>query len=138
MVKLVRFDPFRELDNLQRRWFGDNWTNDMSATDVYTDNNGKELVVEAHLPNFNESDIDVSVDEGDLVISAEKHETEQEKGRKYVIRESASSFYRRIRLPERADSENIQAKYEDGTLKIFVPLASLPEPKKISVKSNKK
>jgi HSP20 family protein len=75
------------------------------------------------------------MDNDALVIQAEKHEKEEDKDKKYVVRESNSSFYRRIQLPERADGENIEAHLNDGILNVTVPLKPLPEPKKIEVKS---
>jgi len=139
MANLIRFDPFTELNTLQRQFFGDDWTSPLKGvniptTDVYT-NDDKELVVEAHLPNFERSDVDIQVDNGALVIQAEKHEKEEDKSKKYVVRESSSSFYRRITLPERADGEHVEAHLDDGVLKVVVPLKALPEPKKIAVKS---
>jgi HSP20 family protein len=105
------------------------------TTDVYTKDN--QLVVEAHLPNFEDKDINIQVDNNALVISAERHEKEADKSKKYVVRESSSSFYRRIALPERADPDKIAADLEDGVLVVSVPLTPLPEPKKISVHSKK-
>lgn len=75
---------------------------------------------------------------GALVISAERHEKEEDKGKQYVVRESSSSFYRRIALPKEADAEKIEAHLDDGVLRVRVPLTPLPEPKKISILSKKK
>lgn len=141
MSNLVKFDPFADLATLQRQFFGDDWLSpfkgvNIPTTDVYTRDN--ELVVEAHLPNFEQKDVDIQVQNGALVISAERHEKEEDKNRKYVVRESSSSFYRRIALPERADSDKVEAHLDDGVLKVSVPLTPLPEPKKIEVKSRNK
>ena len=142
MANLIKFDPFAELNALQRQFFGDDWMTPpkgltMPTTDVYTSND-KELVVEAHLPNFNQEDITIQVDDGVLIIQAQKHEKEEDKDKKYVVRESSTSFYRRIALPERADSDSIDAHLEDGVLKVKIPLKALPEPKKISIGTGKK
>jgi HSP20 family protein len=142
MNKLVRFDPFRELDTLQRQLFSEDWTTQLKSlsfptTDIYT-NDDSELIVEAHLPKFSDEDININVDDGALIIQAEKHEKEEDKKRKYVVRESSSSFYRRIQLPERANSDKIAAKLDDGILKVTIPLVALPEPKKISIESKSK
>jgi HSP20 family protein len=142
MSNIVRYDPFAELNALQKQFFGDDWLSPLKGiniptTDVYT-NEGKELVVEAHLPNFAQDDVDIHVDNGALVIQAEKREKEEDKSKKYVVRESSSSFYRRIQLPERADSDKVNAHLEDGILKVTVPLTPLPEPKKIAIESKAK
>lgn len=139
MNGLTRFDPLAELSALQSRFFDDDWIAPLKGvniptTDVYT-NEGKELIVEAHLPNFSDDDITIHVDNGALTIQAEKREREEDKQKKYVVRESSSSFYRRIMLPERADVDKIEANLVDGILKVSVPLAPIPEPKKITLKS---
>jgi len=141
MSKLTRWDPFTELTALQKQFFGDDWfTPSRSATipttDVYTKDD-KELVVEAHLPNFSEKDIDVHVEDGALVIQAESHERDEDKGKKYVVRESARSFYRRIQLPDGAAEGDIAARMEDGILHVTVPLKKLPAPRKIAVTGKK-
>lgn len=107
------------------------------TTDVYTKDN--QLKVEAHLPNFEQGDVNIQVENNALVISAERHEKEEDKDKKYVVRESSSSFYRRITLPERADTDKIEAHLDDGVLRVSIPLTPLPEPKKIAIAaSNKK
>lgn len=138
MNNLIKFDPFEEIRALQKQFFGEDWTTPikgvhMPTTDVYTDGD-KQLIVEVHLPNFEDKDIDVHVEEGSLVIRADKHEKEEDKNKKYVIRESSSSFYRRIVLPKIANSDAIEAKMKDGILTVTVPFNELPVPKKITIK----
>lgn len=141
MSSLVKWDPFAELATLQKQFFGDDLASaikgvNIPTTDVYTKDNN--LVVEAHLPNFEQKDVNIAVENGALVISAERHEKEEDKDKQYVVRESSSSFYRRIALPKRADSDNINASLDDGVLNVTVPLTPLPEPKKIAISSKKK
>ena len=141
MSNLVKWDPFAELSALQKQFFGDDWMSPLKGvniptTDVFTKDNN--LVVEAHLPNFEQKDVNIEVENGALVISAERHEKEEDKGKQYVVRESSSSFYRRIALPKRADADKIEAHPDDGVLKVSVPLTPLPEPKKIAIASKKK
>ncbi len=141
MSNLIRWDPFAELSTLQKQFFGDDLMSsfkgvNIPTTDVYTKDNS--LVVEAHLPNFDQKDVNIQVDGNALVVSAERHEKEEDKSKKYVVRESSSSFYRRVALPERADTDKIEAHLDDGVLKVSVPLTPLPEPKKIAVSTKKK
>jgi HSP20 family protein len=140
MSKIVKFDPFAELQALQRQFFGDDWFTptkglQVPTTDVYTEDE-KDLVVEAHLPHFTDKDVSVHIDKGILEIQAEKHEKEEDKKKKYVVRESSSSFYRRIRLPDTANEEAVEAHMEHGVLKVKVPLKQSPEPRRIAI--NKK
>lgn len=141
MSNLVRWDPFAELSALQKQFFGDDWMTPLKGTsipttDVYTKDN--QLKVEAHLPNFEQDDVSIQVENNALVISAERHEKEEDKDKKYVVRESSSSFYRRIALPERANTDKIKADLDDGILKVSVPLMPLPEPKKIKIAASNK
>lgn len=141
MSNLVKWDPFAELSVLQKQFFGDDWMSPLKGiniptTDVYTKDNN--LVVEAHLPNFEQKDVNIEVENGALIVSAERHEREEDKGKQYVVRESSSSFYRRIALPKRADADKIEAHLDDGVLKVSIPLDPLPEPKKITISSRKK
>lgn len=134
---IVRFDPFPGLDMLQRDLLDDRFFralrgNRLPTTDVYTEDD-KALIVEAHLPNFAEEDISVDVDGGTLVIQAERHERDDDKHKKYVVRESSSSFYRSIALPDRAQEEQITAAFDDGVLKVTVPLGDTSSARNIAI-----
>ncbi|WP_080795522.1 Hsp20/alpha crystallin family protein [Corynebacterium pacaense] len=138
MATPVRFDPFAELRAIQQRFLGDDFFTDsaraasLPTTDVYTEDD-KRLVVEAHLPNFSDDDIEIQVDDGALVIRAQRKNTEPDDDRKYLVRESSSSFYRRIQLPERSDEAGITADFDKGVLKVTVPFQEIAAPKKIEI-----
>ena len=137
MNSLIKFDPFAEIQALQKQFFADDWFSpiksmQMPTTDVYTKDD-KELHVEAHLPHFDRKDIDIHIDKGNLIIRAERHEEEKDKAKKYVVRESSSSFYRSIRLPEVADEGSVKAKMKDGLLHITIQFKELPEPKRVAI-----
>lgn len=140
MSNLSRWDPFAQLDSLQKQFFGDDFMAPLKGvniptTDVYTKDDS--LVVEAHLPNFDEKDVEIQVDNGALIISADRHEKHEDKDKKYVVRESSSNFYRQIALPERADIDKVDAHLSDGILTVKVPLTPLPSPKKVSISTKK-
>jgi HSP20 family protein len=139
MSRLVQYDPFAQLSALQQQFLGDDWLlpvkgSNIPTTDVLTNDN--ELFVEAHLPNFTQDNINIQVDNGDLIIQAQRHEKEDDKTKKYLVRESSSSFYRRFQLPERSNADDIEANLEDGVLRIKIPMTPLPEPKKIAIMHN--
>ncbi|MBW4033065.1 MAG: Hsp20/alpha crystallin family protein [Acidobacteria bacterium] len=134
---LVRFDPFAELNELQKQFFSDGLFSPMRGrpfptTDIYTEDD-KKLTVEAHLPNFAEKDVTVNVDQGALVIQAERHETDKDTSKKYVVRETNDSFYRRITLPEQADLKAVTATFTNGVLSVTVPFTDSPTPHRIPI-----
>ncbi|AWB86320.1 heat-shock protein Hsp20 [Mycetocola zhujimingii] len=137
---LERFDPFAGLEALTRD-FEDGilraYRGKLPTTDVYT-RGDDTLVVEAHLPNFDEDNITVNVDRGALVIQAERHEKDEDKKKKYVLRESSSSFYRRIVLPEQAEEQDISAEFKKGVLTVNVPLSKGASPRQVPIGSGSK
>lgn len=142
---LVRWDPFAELNTLHEQvnsLFNDTFgsigrtSSLMPATDVYS--NDKELVIEAQLPNFNENEISIEQHGDELEIKAEHQEKEEDKERKYLVRESVSQYYRRFALPKNIDKEGVNASFEDGVLKVTVPYKELPAPKRIAISAKSK
>ncbi|WP_158583095.1 Hsp20/alpha crystallin family protein [Nesterenkonia natronophila] len=128
---IVRFDPFAGFLSLRSELFNDGaLPGTTSTTDIYT-NEDRELVVEAHLPKFDEENITINLAQGALVIRAERHN--EDKNKKYLIRESSSSFYRSIDLPEQAETEQIDATFEGGVLRVRVPLKRMPAPTRIPI-----
>ncbi len=141
-------DPFAgltslhsQLDDMFNGFFGSPMqaVGPMPAMDVYNDDD-KQLVAEVQIPGFTKDDIDVSVHDGVLEIKGEKHEKEEDNGKKrnYMLRESSASFYRRIALPKIADGDNVAAHFDKGMLKVTVPFRELPKPKKVSISEGKK
>ena len=61
------------------------------------------------------------------------YEKEEDKGKKYVVRESSSSYYRRIQLPEQADEDAVTATFESGVLRVTVPFKEVPSPRKVTI-----
>ncbi|KZE89432.1 Hsp20/alpha crystallin family protein [Microbacterium sp. TNHR37B] len=135
---LARFDPFWGLDVLRRDLLGTTLLSTSRGktptTDVYTKGDDA-LVVEAHLPSFDEKDVSVTVDSGALVIQAERREKEEDKGKNYVVRESSTSYYRSIGLPEQADESEISADFTKGVLTVTVPLRGGASPRSIAIGS---
>lgn len=89
-------------------------------------------VLRAELPGMNpEKDIEITVADGVLTISAERREEVSEKGRSEF---HYGSFVRRVTLPKGAQEDAVDAKYTDGILEVMVPLAAMgPEPRTIPV-----
>ena len=84
---------------------------------------GEHLVVKAEIPGVDpERDIEVTVDDGLLTITAQRLESKSEKSEQgYRSEFRYGSFLRQIRLPKGATPEVVSATYKDGVLEIRVP-----------------
>ena len=91
-------------------------------TDIY-EKDGK-LVYETELPGVKKEDIDIRVEDGRLVITGEIKRTEEVAEENYYrMGRRYGRFQRVFPLPEEIDDpKKIQAKFEDGILKVIVPL----------------
>ena len=82
----------------------------------------KEYKVELAAPGLDRKDFKVEIDDGTLTISAGKEEEKNEKGGGYSRREySFNSFSRSFALPDNVRDSSIDAKYENGVLRIVIP-----------------
>jgi HSP20 family protein len=84
----------------------------------------KDYVLEVAAPGLERKDFNIEVKNDILIISAEKEEEKEEKREKngYSRKEySFNSFSRSFSLPEDAKESDIDAKYENGILKVTVP-----------------
>lgn len=105
------------------------------TVDIYSEDD-KHMVVEMQAPGFSEDDLSIDVRNGVLEIRGEasNKESSGDKKRSYIMRESHSSFARRVVLPEGANADNITAELDKGVLKITVPVER-PEAKHIRIGS---
>jgi HSP20 family protein len=87
---------------------------------------GDEYVVVADLPGFDADDVDVTLSDGRLDVTAERDEAVVETGAdettRYVRRERAGrSVSRSVRLPEPVDADAVTATHSDGVLTVTLP-----------------
>ncbi|WP_276370249.1 Hsp20/alpha crystallin family protein [Chryseolinea sp. H1M3-3] len=86
----------------------------------------KEYILEVAAPGLERKDFNIEVDNHTLSISAEKEEQKEEKSEDngYSRKEySFNSFTRSFTLPDDVKENNIDAKYDNGILKVTVPKA---------------
>ncbi len=115
------FDFDREFDRMMRPLYGKHSQN-MMKTDVRETEDSYELDID--LPGFKKDEITIQLDNGYLSISASKglDKNEENKDGKYIRRERyAGSMNRTFYVGSQLTQQDIQAKFEDGILKISVP-----------------
>ena len=97
----------------------------------------KYYLVQMDVPGVKESDIEVELDGNILKISGERKREERKQGKIQSWERSYGQFTRTLQLPETAESENIEANYENGVLSLYIPKVEAKESKKIKVETGK-
>ncbi|MFN6039427.1 MAG: Hsp20/alpha crystallin family protein, partial [Bacteroidota bacterium] len=89
-----------------------------------------EYRLDISAPGFSKDDFNVEMQDGSLVVTAEHEEETKEDSENYRRREfSWSNFTRSFSLPENAKEDQINAKYENGMLKITIPKKEISQVK---------
>jgi HSP20 family protein len=102
------------------------------AVDIYETEN--ELVVKADLPDVNEKDIDVRVENNTLTVRGErKFQEKTEKDNFLRVERTYGAFSRSFSLPNTVNNEAIQAEYKNGVLTVTLPKRAESKPKQVKV-----
>lgn len=151
MASLVRWEPLREMAGrssgidrllsdigiLDPMTLAESSGTLMPAMDVFT--RDQDLVMRAELPGIKPEDVDISVTDDVLTLTAERHDEKEVKEEDYLLRETSWGTVRRsLRLPKGTEAESIQAKYDEGVLEVVIPGAAKPaesQTRKISIEA---
>lgn len=109
---------------------------DIAYPKVNVSENDKEVKVQAELPGMEPKDIDISFQNGTLLLKGEKRfEDEKREGNFHRMECSYGSVHRAIPLPAEIDADKIEAKFKNGVLNITMPKAETAKSKKIEIQS---
>jgi HSP20 family protein len=148
-MTLVRWDPFRELEEMSDR------LNRMFSRPALprTNGSGKETMIvadwapsvdvsetdgayqiKAEIPDVKKEDVKVTVENGVLTIQGERKQEKEETGKKYHrVERSYGNFVRSFTLPDLVDEEKVKAEFKDGVLNLQLPKSEKAKPKAIEV-----
>lgn len=124
------FDRFFENDLFD--WSNQNFSStNTTLPSVNIKESNDDFEVEVAAPGFDKSDFKIELNNDVLTISSDKNlESETNEGQQFTRREfSYQSFSRSFTLPNIADSEKIEAKYENGILRVVIPKKEEAKPK---------
>jgi len=144
-MSVTRWEPFRNLNTLQEqvnRLFEDRFAPSRSghaelaswapAVDIYETEN--DLVVKADLPDVQEKDIDVRVENNTLTIRGERKFSSEVHEDNYLRVERAyGTFTRSFSLPNTVNTEGIKAEYRNGVLNVRMPKREETKPRQIKI-----
>ncbi|HYL09908.1 MAG TPA: Hsp20/alpha crystallin family protein [Candidatus Acidoferrales bacterium] len=147
MRTLTRWEPFRGVatvqdqinrifEDLSLRGAGDSSLTTWSpAVDIYETEH--ELVVKADVPDVDEKDLDVRVENNILTIHGERKFEKKVNEDNYLRVERAyGSFSRSFSLANTVNTDAIKAEYRNGVLTLTIPKREEAKPKQIKVNVN--
>jgi HSP20 family protein len=152
MANITRWDPFSELVTLQDRMnqlfnqnvfgFGDRpeqqlgFSNFVPPVEIYEDEH--HITLQAEVPGVDEKDINLHVENNVLTMSGErKLETEKKRENFHRLERHYGRFTRSFTLPPTADTQNINAEFENGLLRITIAKREEARPKQIKIGAGK-
>jgi HSP20 family protein len=126
-MTVLKFEPLKELENLNnriQRYFEDFPSlglelkgNFNPRIDISEDE--KNLFIEAEIPGTKKEDIKITLHDNILTLKGEKRREEERKEKNFFRSERAfGPFTRSFTLPVQVDSNDVEAKFEDGILMI--------------------
>ena len=142
LMRYDRFDPFREMrrmmEQIERELLPFEGDVEVSPLALDISSDDKNLIVRTAIPGVKEEDINISVHDGVLTVSAESHFERDEQKENWHRRELRyGKFSRAVRLPEDVNFEKAEAELENGMLTIKLPKSEPTPVQKIAVKAKK-
>ena len=140
MNKIMSYKPFGTtlspvLNSFMEDFFDIGLSDNFKKPAVDIMENDKSYDFEIELPGFSEDEIDVRIEKNILTVKAEKKIKEEEKKKdKHLISERVEKYYRSFMLPENADEEKIEAKFDNGILALEILKKEKKEPKKVEIR----
>ncbi len=134
-------EEFNRINRLIRNVFGTDETAErpllktswMPPVDIIEDKDNYYLFVE--LPGLKRDDVKVDYEDGVLTIRGEKKSQREEKDRTYHrLERTFGQFERSFRVPSRIKEDQIDARFENGVLKITLPKVEEVKPREIEIK----
>jgi HSP20 family protein len=146
-MNMITYDPFRELRSLQDEVnrvfsssFGRSGETGMMrgawnpSVDIFE--NKDHLVLEAELPGMKPEDVNISIENNVLTIHGERtFEKKDENDNFHRVERSYGAFTRSFTLPPTVSSENVEATFDNGILRLALAKREEAKPRRIEIKA---
>ncbi len=123
-------DPFRDFDRLTQQILGTGNRPAVMPMDAWRE--GDRFVIEFDLPGVSRDSVDLDVERNVLTVRAERG-ARHEEGEQLASERPRGVFSRQLVLGDNLDLDGIEAHYEDGVLRLTIPVAERAKPRKIEV-----
>ncbi|RYU09744.1 Hsp20/alpha crystallin family protein [Nocardioides iriomotensis] len=129
---LMRTDPFREFDRLAQQLLGTGTTSRPAVMPMDAWREGDVFRLEFDLPGIAADTLDIDVERNVLTIRAERPARNGD-WEPLAAERPTGLFSRQLVLGDNIDLDRLEAHYEDGVLRLTVPVAERAKPRKIEV-----
>ena len=129
---LMRTDPFREFDRLAQQVLGAGTTSRPAVMPMDAWREGDVFRIEFDLPGVAPDTLDIDVERNVLTVRAERPARAGD-WEPLASERPTGLFSRQLVLGENLDLERLEAHYEDGVLRLTVPVAERAKPRKVQV-----
>jgi len=127
---LMRTDPFRELDRFTQQVLGTAARPAVMPMDAWRE--GDAFFVEFDLPGIDQNSLDIDIERNVVTVRAERAAVDP--SREMLATERPRGiFSRQLILGDNLDTERIEASYQEGVLKLHIPVAEKAKPRKITI-----
>ena len=146
-MRVIKWEPFRDVDDVLDRFVADSlrrWprppaegraASDWAPAADVSETEG-EYLIKADLPAVRKEDVSLTVQDGVLTLSGERHQEKHAESEKlHRVERTYGSFARRFALPENVDEQGIRAESRDGVILIHIPKHKVeqPQPRQIEI-----
>ena len=129
---LMRTDPFRDLDRLAQQLVGAGTSTRPSVMPLDAWREGDAFVLEFDLPGVQPETLDIDVERNVLTVRAERPPKNGD-WEMLAAERPTGLFSRQLVLGDNLDLDRLEARYDDGVLRLTVPVAERAKPRKIEV-----
>jgi HSP20 family protein len=133
MMLLRTTDPFRDFDRLASQLLGSAGTTNRPAVmpmDAWRE--GDDFVIEFDLPGVSRDSIDIDVERNVLTVRAERVAGNGD-WQRLASERTHGQFSRQLVLGDNLDLSRVEAGYDNGVLRLVVPVAEKAKPRKIEI-----
>ncbi|MGD8208264.1 MAG: Hsp20/alpha crystallin family protein [Desulfobacterales bacterium] len=95
----------------------------------------KEITLLADMPGVKAEDLTIDLRDNTLTLSADSAPVDNNNENEVLREYETGRYYRQFTLGEMVNQENIDAKLNDGVLRLSLPKVEKATPKKITVKT---
>jgi HSP20 family protein len=138
-MAIMRWDPFADFDRMLElmagRGAGGTAQTPTRAMPMDVYRSGNEYIVEMDLPGVDPSSIDISVERNMLTVEGEANSTHEQADEQIVCERRHAKYRRQIYLGDNVDTDNVKAEFDNGVLRLRVPIDREERARKIDVES---